>query len=239
MTAWKDSLAAWILNHPSADSKISIWRTELAGQFAQVRYKTVDPKGKVVNINLGDEQWMKPSDWAHQHIHSLLSRVTDGVARVLSIDPQGKALITLSLHGFCILPKSELDALMKERDDLTSALESQTTKVLEAQITAFKAYQRENVVVMKLNKASAMIRKVRNRLSKCVLRWLFPQIFANFNVPSIGTEGYQTVDELEAENAQHYATQMKLEKKLSGLTKPAPSKFLSRMAAAQAKANAQ
>lgn len=66
---WKDQLAREILDQTSITHQ---WLVGLQNDYPALRVKTVDAQGKVPVIQLsGKGEWMKPKEWAVNHIAHL------------------------------------------------------------------------------------------------------------------------------------------------------------------------
>lgn len=83
MMFWKDSLAKQILE--SADmSKTKLF--DLQSMYPSLRVKTVDAKGKVPVIQLSEHgEWLKPKEWALNHVAALKQRYQEQHARLIDV----------------------------------------------------------------------------------------------------------------------------------------------------------
>lgn len=80
---WKDSLARKILAQARIDKS---WLLGLQSDYPSLRVKTIDAKGVVPVIQLSEHgAWMKPQEWAINHVAALKQRYREQHARLINV----------------------------------------------------------------------------------------------------------------------------------------------------------
>lgn len=79
---WKDDLARRILNGATSYDQL----IDLKREFNQIRVKTIDVKGQVCVIQFErDGEWLKPREWAMDHLIEIEQRYTDAHQRLVDM----------------------------------------------------------------------------------------------------------------------------------------------------------
>lgn len=79
---WKDALAHDILEH---DVTIE-WLHSIQRRYPSLRVKTIDAKGKTPVIQLAERgEWIKPKEWASNHLSSLTQRYLESQSRLKAV----------------------------------------------------------------------------------------------------------------------------------------------------------
>lgn len=83
MSFWKDRLARKIIFEDCYTWKKLL---DIQREFPSLRVKTIDVKGNVAVIQLSEHgEWMKPIEWANNHIHAIEARYSEQRARLIDI----------------------------------------------------------------------------------------------------------------------------------------------------------
>ena len=83
MSFWKDRLAYDIVHGGCHTMKRLV---EIQSQYPSLRVKTIDVKGIVPVIQLSEHgEWIKPLEWANNHIHAIESKYREQHARLIDL----------------------------------------------------------------------------------------------------------------------------------------------------------
>lgn len=83
MSFWKDRLAYSII-HEGCHTPEGLAR--IRAQYPSLRVKTIDVKGKVPVIQFSEHgEWMKPLEWANNHIQAIEAKYREQHARLLDL----------------------------------------------------------------------------------------------------------------------------------------------------------
>jgi len=117
---WKDSLARKVLAQVRIDKS---WLLGLQNEYPSLRVKTIDAKGVVPVIQLSEHgTWMKPEEWAFNHVAALKQRYREQHARLIDVGSDPSELC--SSQCAAVLQKganinddlSDIDKLRKRAD---------------------------------------------------------------------------------------------------------------------------
>lgn len=135
---WKDSLAKRIINEKSLTyAKLQSYQRD----YPQLRVKTLDAAGKIPAIQLqGKSEWMKPREWADDHIRALRAELLEVQTRVVTICGDNECETSYACSLVCQLKEkqgkdlAELDRLREEVRQLTELVESLKDEFCYSQI---------------------------------------------------------------------------------------------------------
>lgn len=133
--AWKDSLARWIKRNPNCAESYSLW-DNVRAKIPSVEVKTVDAKSKVVNIRLSSSGgWIKPVEWADQHILNMKQRVHDALGRTVSMVPPDSLFSEVSKYfkGCSFIDETIVNSLNSRVDDLTKRIALMTSQLRDSE----------------------------------------------------------------------------------------------------------
>lgn len=83
MSFWKDRLAYDIVYRGCHTFSRLV---EIQSQYPSLRVKTIDVKGTVPVIQFSEHgDWMKPLEWANNHIHAIEAKYREQHARLLNL----------------------------------------------------------------------------------------------------------------------------------------------------------
>lgn len=123
MMFWKDQLAKEILRHESIDYD---WLIQLQKDYPSLRVKTIDAKGTIPVIQLsGNSEWLKPSEWANNHVASLRQRYLEEHARLTEVGSDPSAICSRNCAAV-----SELETRLLGNPDELSQLQRHHQKAL-------------------------------------------------------------------------------------------------------------
>lgn len=164
---WKDVLAKQILSSKQLTYEEL---TSLQREHPQLRVKTLDAAGKIPAIQLqGKKEWLKPREWANDHLRSLRAELSDVQARVMTIcedlkcDVSDTCPLVNQLKEQSSKDLAELNRLQGECDKLAEDLAHCKQYAYAYKTAYFDAAKVANMVydesgawmesLMKLNKA--------------------------------------------------------------------------------------